>query len=67
MLNMTCLLVDHEDQPTVTISRLTALRVSPDQILNNLIYVQPEERWSKKAEEQLEDSLAEKTPVFAGV
>jgi hypothetical protein len=65
MLGQPCVFVDHEDHPTGAICRLLALGVSESQILENFIYVQPAERWSRKAEAELKDALSGRSPVMA--
>lgn len=65
MLGQSCIYVDHEDHPTGAICRLLALGVSESQILENFIYIQPAEKWSRKAEAMLKEALDGRSPSIA--
>jgi len=50
-------LIDYEDHPAATVSRLEALGLSRKLIFKHLVYVQPQERWNPLAEKNLLSGL----------
>lgn len=49
--------VDYEDSPETAIQRLRQLGSTDQEILDHLLYIQPSEKWSPRAEQQLQQSL----------
>lgn len=46
-------LIDYEDHATAQVARLEQIGIPRDTILQHLVYIQPTERWSKQASEQI--------------
>lgn len=58
-------LIDYEDHPAATVSRLEALGVSRKTIFKHLVYIQPQERWNPAAEKNLLSGLNNRDVAIA--